>query len=200
MKKRKRKLGFKTLGVLGAEAGCGVTHFCILLANYLKAVYGKKIAVVELDFGKNDFLEIQKIYEGTWTREGLPREFDIFGVSYHRNASLEELAIIFNKKYDCIILDFGSLEESNTQEWLKCSRKLLCVNLCHWKNARMIVKMEAISQMTGSEQFYYMGQFSTREETKRMRREGYKKFYSIPFEPDPFSLHLEQLSVLEEIL
>ena len=28
----------KTVGIMGAGGGCGVTHFAVLLANYLAAV------------------------------------------------------------------------------------------------------------------------------------------------------------------
>lgn len=53
----------RVIGILGCEPGVGVTHLSVAIANYIGSKLKQKVLLVELN-RQNDFLEIQKSYEG----------------------------------------------------------------------------------------------------------------------------------------
>ena len=94
----------RLMGIAGAGRGTGVTHFCILTANYLSN-------------SLHPFSEA----------------FQLMETDYFTRGDAQVLARCIDRSYDDIIIDFGELRKEIHAEWLRCSTKCVVASLNDWK-------------------------------------------------------------------
>ena len=104
--RRENSLPCETIGVAGAGRGVGVTHFCVMAANYLTAVAGYETAVLEWN-RSGDFGRMELACTGGVQGR---RRFQVLGTDYYKGAGAGELALCLDR-YRRILIDFGELRD-----------------------------------------------------------------------------------------
>lgn len=117
------------IGVLGACRGVGVTHICILLAEYAAMHEGAWTALIEF----NDHMDFQKMEEELY-EEGR-QYFSCHEVDYYGNCDKILYESVMKKGYSYIIIDFGESLIGKKQEMDICHKKLLIGSNTLWKRA-----------------------------------------------------------------
>ena len=116
----------RLMGIAGAGRGTGVTHFCILAANYLTSCLQHKTALIQWN-DHGDFERLGRILKGSQPRG--PQEdteyFRLLEADYYTCGDSQVLAHCMEAAYDDIIIDFGELREDIHAEWLRCGTKLI---------------------------------------------------------------------------
>ena len=104
-----------------SSPGVGVTHFTVLLGNYMTGVMGRKTAVLEWNTselsGKYRKFIRQELSQTDKIRRLLPMES-----LYYKNAGRKEL-LECQLRFDTVILDFGTYNGKVEEELLRCDRK-----------------------------------------------------------------------------
>ena len=130
MEKNRREnfLPCETIGVAGAGRGVGVTHFCVMAANYLTAVAGDETAVLEWN-GSGDFGRMELACTGGVQGR---RRFQILGTDYYKGAGAGELALCLDR-YRRILIDFGELRDGVRDEFARCGKRVLIGSFSEWQ-------------------------------------------------------------------
>lgn len=124
--KEQKKAGAKVIGVVGTGRGVGVTHFCILLAEYLAIDRGSAVAVCECNTqGDLKSMQTQLMAEG-----GI--SFCFRQVHYFPSVDRETLAEIC-RDYHYLILDVGEQLSGKKEELGLCQRKILLAGESFWR-------------------------------------------------------------------
>mgnify|MGYP003750945119 CR=1 FL=1 len=191
LSRKESQPGKLVIGVLGTHIGVGVTHLCLLLANYLSEWLGKKVAYIEC-YPRKDIQHLQYIYEGS--EKGMEKGyFHIHRVTYFKCVRPMEIAEVIGGSYDCIILDMGTEFTKNQNEFLRCDLKLVISSLVPWKQQELEKFLEHTKHVKQSEEWLYLIPFGQKEDIKQISKEMGRKFYSVPYEPDPFVLSAETI-------
>lgn len=166
---RKNKKFFSTkskhqttiIGVVGAKRGVGVTHFCVLLAEYIALDKGSLVAVLECN-NHGDF-------------EWLEEKFSFHQVDYYGGITKDNLNEIIEKEYAYLILDFGEQLRGKQQMLALCQKKILIGVESWWKKTAMKEK-ESYFLSNGFSCFYNMSKNGipfmrvNEEPNKKMRK------------------------------
>lgn len=171
------------IGLLGTENGIGLTHSCLLLANYISGCLRRRVALLERN-PSGDFARLADFY-------GARRDkFTIQGVDYYSDASDELYRDLPVLGYEYILSDFGSDAKSCTESFWQSEIKMLLLASSPWKvqagrrildaNEGRILKSWYILQAFGGERY----------------RKKLEKIYGfpirrIPFSEDPFSVNAQ---------
>lgn len=118
----------RILGVTGLGRGTGVTHLCIMMANYESGVCQKKTAVLEWGH-QESYKRLQSICLGE-EREGACRILD---VDYYLGADNRKLSECIRSGYQSIIIDFGVRKEDCRADFLRCSHTFVLASLSEWQ-------------------------------------------------------------------
>ncbi|MCI8950382.1 MAG: hypothetical protein HFG49_10125 [Lachnospiraceae bacterium] len=182
-----------TIGIMGAGPGCGATHFTLLLANYLAAVEWKRTAVLEW----NDHHELKELIGVcTGTEEDL-KPASILDVDYFCDGGAEELAWCMDKEYECILMDFGCVQDGKKAEFLQCSQKLFLGAFNEWKLRYLIAQKDWMLKGKGS--WNYLSVFGGEEAKKEFKRRFGLPFRSVPYAPDAFIIQRDMAVFLKTI-
>lgn len=182
-----------TAGIMGAGHGCGVTHFSILLANYIAAVELKKTAVLEWQ-DHDDFRKMIKICLGE-KQEKKPS--GILGVDYFPQSGEKELAWCMQGQYDCIVMDLGTVRDGKKAEFLQCGRKFFLGALNEWMLNDLSDELGWLE--AGKEGWDFLAVFGSNEARKELKRRFGFSFGNIPYAPDSFSLEKDTALWLRRI-
>lgn len=171
----------QVIGVAGTEKGVGVTHFCLMAANYLTCVAGEQTAVLEWN-EDGDFIKLEKICKGQIEEK---KPYHILGTSYYKNADMEELSQCL-ERYSYILIDFGVIGVSNRTEFQCCKKRVLVGSFSEWQWETFweFLKQEGIS----GRKWIYAAAFGSRETRKEVRRKLGIPVLEIPFSADAFSV------------
>ncbi|MDO5415826.1 MAG: hypothetical protein Q4F29_01380 [Lachnospiraceae bacterium] len=215
-KKAEKKEG-KTIGILGAGPGCGVTHFTILFANYLTAMELKRTAVLEWN-GPGGIEELTAVCTGRSCGRSLKvtscqdpvsalrqpaasapcqPAVSILGVDYFPQSGAEELAFCLQNGYEAILMDFGSLKDGGTAEFLQCRMKCFLGALNEWKIREVAERREWLQK--GRDNWNFLMVFGSEEARREMKRRYFLNFETVPFAPDAFSIDKEMAEFLGRI-
>lgn len=175
----------QTIGVMGAGSGCGVTHFALLLANYLAAVEWKRTAVLEWNAAPA-FGEIIRVCTGKEVESG---PVSILDVDYFPKSGAEELAGCMQRGYECILMDFGCAREAGKAEFLQCGRKLFLASLNEWKLESLLDQKDWM--LKGKGKWEFLSVFGSKEARREVKRRFGLDFVPIPYAPDVFSIELD---------
>lgn len=191
------------IGVIGTHHGAGATHFSILLANYLSEWLGKNIAYIEC-CPQKDIEHMQNIYEGMSAQAKERTEenssFIIHRVTYYKSVRPAEIAETMGGSYDCIILDMGMDFTKNKHEFFRCDKKFVVSSLAPWKQQELERFMENTTHINQSDEWLYMIPFGQNKEIKQVTKVFQRKFFEVPYEPDPFSLSAETIHLFQNLL
>lgn len=122
----------EVFGIVGSGKGVGVTHFSVLLANYLTGVLKKRTAVLEWN-ENGDFKRMEDILCKKSVSNRSSQTFSLLEVSYVKKAGRKELSECIDQGIDCIVIDFGSDFYGVREEFFCCSRKVLIGSFCEWQ-------------------------------------------------------------------
>ena len=187
------------MGIAGAGRGTGVTHFCILAANYLTSCLQHKTALIQWN-DHGDFERLGRILKGSQPRG--PQEdteyFRLLEADYYTCGDSQVLAHCMEAAYDDIIIDFGELREDIHAEWLRCGTKLIAAALDDWK-------LEAFLEFLAGEEklgdrWIYLTAFGSENTRHEIERQFHISLKRVPLSVDAFSVDRRIMGWFEEIL
>jgi hypothetical protein len=117
------------IGLLGTGPKVGVTHLCILMANYFCSGCGKKTSVLEWNH-HGDFARFGSVCTGMGQKEDF---YQIQGVTYYPEADERKLAQCLKDECENIIIDFGVMRGQEPAELLRCHKAFLVVSFSEWQ-------------------------------------------------------------------
>lgn len=173
--------GIQTAGIAGAGPGCGVTHFTILMANYLTGMELEKTAVLEWN-PNHTFRELALVCTG---REEDKGPVSILEVDYFPSSGPEDLELCLHKGYENILIDFGSMGDAPALEFLQCGRKFFLGALNEWKILSLLSRKDRMIKGRGS--WTFLAAFGGKEAKEELKRRFGLSFEQIPYSPDAFS-------------
>lgn len=180
-----------TVGIASAGSGCGVTHFTLLMANYLAAVERKRTAVLEWK-EQESLGQLRRICTG---EEGAG-PFSVFDVDYFPRSGAREMAECL-KTHSVLLLDFGQLGESDMPLFLQCGICCFLASLSEWKIGDLLRCRPWILQ--GRRSWNYLMTFGSEEARREAERRYRLPFQRIPYAPDAFSISRETAQFLSGI-
>jgi len=172
------------IGFMGTEKRIGVTHNCIVSANYLSEK-GYKVAVVEnAEISEKTFASIKNDFDGNIEHDGY---FSIGDIDYYPNYDLAEIYKIVAKNYNFVCVDFGTINNKYLIEFSRCVVQVIVTGSKPWE----LESINQLFEMCSEEElknFTYLFNFT---DTKQMQliQEGMgnlKKIFFAPYTPDPF--------------
>ena len=121
----------RTLGILGAGRGCGVTHLAVWMANYLAGAKRKRTAVLEW----NDHGDIGRLLyfcKGAGDGKGNmadakepPASGRVWEVDYFPKAGPRQLADCLDRDYARVLVDYGEFTGESLLECTRCDQKII---------------------------------------------------------------------------
>lgn len=115
--------------MIGTGHCTGVTHYCILMANYLAGVLRKRVAVLEW----NNHDDFERMEQFCMKKTDNQKPFELLEVHYYKSAGEEELVRCMELNYDKIIIDFGTSVGIGRMEYLRCDKKAVLMALSEWQ-------------------------------------------------------------------
>jgi hypothetical protein len=187
------------IGVMGTHKGVGVTHTCILLANYIGRCLGKKTALIECH-PQNDFKFIEdEIFYKEDNLKGL-KKFELHKVSYYKNIKSGEISEIIGDDYDCVVLDLGSDLSRSKYEFLRCDKKLVISSLTPWKIHELDKFVISNEHVKNSNQWIYLVPFGGKSKVNEIKKDLNLKVYLVPCESDPFTVSNATIQIFQKIV
>ncbi|SDM14689.1 hypothetical protein SAMN05428961_11056 [Paenibacillus sp. OK060] len=181
---RDRIVGKSVISVVGVEKGVGTTHSSILIANYL-ASHGYTVKLLELS-GNNEFVFIEKAYEGKNVNTRLSDEFEIEGVTYVKSTDDFEMADHLNSEHTHIVLDMGTYDTSeHIPEFHRASTQIVVASGSEWK--QHYIKRFLSSNLVDLERCIFMIPLVSKQSIVDIKKDhdGIRAL-DIPFHSDPF--------------
>lgn len=191
---------------MGCHPGTGVTHLALTLCNYCVSKHRKRVAYLELHgrgeiaqlISESEFVSARNQFSKTSQK---PFGFSLHGIDFYPHVSGREIPSLLNQRYDCLILDTGSLVEADTSEFLRCDYKLVLGSLAPWKTWKYEEFFHKFSNIVNlGEGFYYLVQTGTAKNTSHFSKTYRISMQIIPFIKDPFHIEKELFLFLEELL
>ena len=189
----------RVTGIAGAGRGTGVTHLCILMANYLASSLQRRTAV--LDWSGHGDLMSMACASGRNNEKNADAPvngFRILGVTYYTQGSPGALARCMEGDFEDIIIDFGEIRPSIRDEWLRSTVKIITASLSEWK-------LEAFMELlTGEEEcgagWIYTAAFGSEDTRREIERQFSIPLRRVPLSVDAFSVDYRTMKWFEGIL
>lgn len=198
VKVKKEAFLLQTIGIAGTERGVGVTHLAIMIANYMNAKSNKNTAIVELN-QTNAFDELKENYTKKQEFDRSSYSYILSGVTYYYQVSHNKISSIYQGQHECLVIDFGVLEEEN-EEFLKCNVKILIGNLKPWNHKKLLYYMESLLATDYVGKINYVTKFGSTEDMIQIKNAYSVSIVAVPFEPDPFLIHGCNFEFLDKLL
>lgn len=177
--------------------GVGVTHTCILLANYLSKQRGK-ISLIE--FNKtNHFQNIEKGYEGLHYKPEQTNNFNIKGVTYYKQVSKNQLIELLSQSKDYIILDMGNECGESFNEFLRADIQLVVAHSNDWKIDELYNFYYKNKERLVKEIIWCIP-FATKEDIKDIKKIVKGKVVPIPYHNDPYVKNKNITNAISKII
>lgn len=176
---------------MGSGRCTGVTHFAVLLANYLAGVPGHKTALLEWN-PHRDLARMEAVCMG---KRSDRKEFRVLDVLYVKDAGMEELVSCMNRQYERIIIDFGDSFCKNRTEFLRCDRKIVLLSFCEWQMERCL-EFAAEAAMEPKESWEFYAVFGSEESRMEVRKKLGLPVQKVPFSADAFTITREILKFM----
>lgn len=187
-----------TVGIIGSSGGVGTTHLAIMLGSFLSSKERKNTALIELNHN-GAFSEVKELYgDRKVNSDGVSVDFRLNGVDYYPRQSENQLAAIFQKGYDYIILDLGSEWELNKNELLRCNIGCVVGSLSEWKIFQFERCINILEQLEVREDFRFVTAFGLQRLKKSIEKKYHIHVDTVPFEPTPFVLHKETFAFFDK--
>jgi hypothetical protein len=199
VKKQQIHSVLQTIGIMGIDAGNGVTHLAIMMGNYITAKLHKNTGILEMN-NTGAFLELKESYGENTNKNQEDNHFKIADVTYYYGIGNNRIGEVYSKGYEYIIIDMGTYNEKKTEEFLKCSIKILIGNLNPWNNKKFISTIESFIAHGKVEKMKYLVQFKEDDMMHQFEKVYQINMYIMPYEPDPFLIHGCNFGFLEHLL
>ena len=172
----------------------GVTHFCVLLANYYSSVCREKTALLEwnshFDFTRIETLCIKK--------KSIKKSFEIYDIDFYKDADAQILLYCMDQHYDKVIIDFGVINKQIEIEFLRCSSKYLIGSLSEWQFYAFWDFVREHQLM--KESWKYLFTFGSEETRRELERKIKMPLIRIPFSVDAFTIHYKLMLWFQQLL
>lgn len=173
----------RLIGIIGAGHGVGCTHFSIMLLNYLAGYLRREAALLEFH-SSGDFERLEEICTGKIQDKKPCR---ILQADYYKNAGAGELEEALGRKYEDILIDFGTAEEGNMGEFWRCDRRFVIGSFSEWQQERFR-EFEMKNRISGKKSWKSLAVFGSEETRREFARRYRIRTERIPFSADAFAV------------
>lgn len=184
-------LGKLIIGIGGVEPGVGTTHTAFMIGTYFRRWQRQRVGFIEW---KQD--EIKYIKDDIQDDENAP--FSRHGIWFYKNVCDRSISSILSENYQCIVIDFGIRYEKAYKEFLRCDIKILLASGALWKEY-LLDRLISTSWNHYGEGTICLLAPTLKTTVNRLKKEIPHPLYSLPFEPNPFSLSMESVTLLQKI-
>jgi len=182
------------IGIAGTGRTVGVTHLCILMANYYYSGCGRRTAVLEWN-GHGDFARFGDVCTAAGR---LVERYRIQGVDFYQRSGSQTLAQCIQDGYEQILIDFGSLQEQTDAELLRCHRVYLVVSFSEWQDGAF-GNCEAWRERAKREGWQCLASFGSEESRLQWNKRHKPAVHRIPFSADAFTVTREVMDWMKKI-
>lgn len=186
------------IGIVGTHKGAGVTHFGILLAQYISECLGLTTAYLECY--PQDEIQYLQYFLKTSIDEKQEDSFSIHRVTYYKHIQDKKIGEIIGDQYDCVILDLGTDFTKGKNEFLRCDKKIVVSSLSLWKRHELENFIQHTNHIKNSEQWIYAIPFGETNDIKFYTKEFQRDFYGIPYEPDPYIISAATIQLFQKLI
>lgn len=194
-----------TIGITSCSCGIGVTHLAVALCSFCASKLGKKTAFLEFH-GKNEISQLfrESEHNASGKTECAQQCFHLSGVDYYPNINSSDIPALLNMGYHYLILDMGSVWETDFQELLRCDRKLILGSLAPWKTNTWHTFFEAMNDRVNSgEGLYYLvqtGNLKSILSFSKTFQVSRRNIFQIPFIKNPFCIEKDLFLFFQELI
>ncbi len=186
----------EVIGLMGSQAGTGVTYTGLMLAFYLSEELGKKTAFLECN-NHQDMDLIQKAYE--WSSEETA-SFCFRNLTCYKRISPKQIPDIIGQDFDYIIIDFGTDWLGNREEFLRCSLKAVFAGRSEWGLQKLLSFIRNNELTRGSDTWYYLIPQAEDRMIKRFKKETYYRICAVPYTDEPTRPNRSTRQFFKELL
>lgn len=187
---------WRTMGVIGAGRGTGVTHLSVWMANYLTGVRRERTAVLEWN-RHGDFAAMERFCMAEADKTGI-RSFRILDVEYFPDAGAEALAFCMNEAYCRILFDYGEITGESILECARCDRKVMVGALSEWQAK---IFLDEVKRKTERDQSWsYAAAFGSEETRRQLEKTFRVNCLRIPSSVDAFAVTRSDMKFFEKLL
>lgn len=180
------------IGILGQEAGLGVTHLSVALANYTAKRLKAKTALVEVE---------ERNALASLAENKAEEAFYLDGVVYFPSVLTRKLGFVYSMDFEYMILDLGRDSQWAREELMRCDGRLIVGSLCPWRKAEYYEYMKRLQEYAGKPDMYtFLALFEDKIEIKKCRRTNKVQVQSIPFIADPFHAKGKEAEFLHSLI
>ena len=184
----------QVIGIVGAGRAVGATHLSILMANYYYSGCGKRTAVLEWN-RHGDFAR----FGDACTAAGMDREeYRIQGVDFFKTAGSRRLARCIQAGYQIVVIDFGSLQEQQDAELLRCHKVYLIVSFSEWQDGAF-GNCETWQERAKEEGWHCLAVFGSEESRLQWNKRRKPAVGRIPFSADAFTISCDMMDWMMQI-
>lgn len=186
--KTEKSVSKAMIGFIGVQPRIGVTHNCIVSAEYLKQM-GYSVAVVESSQNKNMVIESIRYMEVV--EEHLEEKyFQYRNIDYYPNYDIDQVYKIQAKGYNFVLIDFGTFENNmKLIELSRCVKSIVIMGSKPWEIGEANNLFSCVETAT-LEEFNYVFNFTSSDKRKYLKDSmgSLKKVFISTYCPDPFSV------------
>ncbi len=185
----------RLLGAVGVGRGVGVTHLCLLMANYLCSGCGKRTAVLEWN-EHGDFARFGNVCTGSGQTES---RYQIQDVDFYPESCSSKLAECLGRGYQEILIDFGSLSEEIYPELMYCQKIFCVVSFSEWQEG-VFGKKRIWAEYAGKNGWLCLTAFGSEESRIRWNKRRHPFIQRIPFSADAFTVTEQVINWMRQIV
>lgn len=182
------------VGVMGTGKNSGVTHLSVMLAVFLSAVTGARVALAEMN-DTGCFRQAGIILGNFHLKNNRIRKL----ISIYMQSDSSEIAGLMSQGFDYVIIDFGCDFERNRQQFLMCGVKLVVGSLSWWKIHEYVGFAARTEGEASRNRWKFLAVSPVSEGIRYLKKEFKISVGVIPCEPDPFRLGGQSLDFLQEL-
>lgn len=165
------------IGIAGAQQRIGTTHMSFRLSGYL---ISRNIECLYIEKNKSRCLwQLENRYIGIKKDQGIIKMNGIPMVS------ADYVQMMDLSGYDVIIKDYGSLDMTNMEQFLKSRIKILVLGVKDWELGFSEEALELVSEY--KDIIYLFNFVDGRQYRQVIRSMIFRNCFRIPYEPDPFA-------------
>lgn len=131
-----RIIGCITIGIAGIDRRCGSTYTALSIATYLSRKF--KVALIEC---RGSSLLSYQIHVTTTLVSG---GYQINGIDIFTSQSKDQWIAIMAAGYDYVVMDFGHIDMSDEQEFMRCTTRFLLTGSSEWDIEFMYVALDQL--------------------------------------------------------
>lgn len=185
----------RTIGIVGAHHGAGVTYTAFMIALYLSEKLGEETAFLEYN-SHHDFELIQSAY--AWSNEEAA-SFNFHQLTCYKEVMHNQYGTILNQSYENIVLDFGAGDKTDLNEFLRCNIKIIIGGLAPWNQEKLLEFSSTREELLSNRSIIYLIPCSDKSITKGLSKKLYGQIYGVPYEREPTLLSKKSCKMFNSI-